>query len=63
MQPPPQPQPDTIEAALALALEGATKAGQWSVVATLAQELAARRTAREAAGNVVPIERAKKKRP
>jgi len=50
---------DPVEAALAVALEGATKAGQWSVVAQLAGELAARRTAREGAGNVVPIRQRK----
>jgi len=56
--PSPQPQPvDPVEAALAVALEGATKAGQWAVVGQLAAELAARRAAREGAGtgNVIPI--------
>jgi hypothetical protein len=40
------PPVDVIDAALAAALERAAAAGQWSTVATLAGELAARRTAR-----------------
>lgn len=39
---------DPVEAALAVALEGATKAGEWSTVAQLARELEARRQARSA---------------
>ena len=42
---------DAIETALTVALEGATKAGRWDVVAQLAKELEARRLAR--AVNVV----------
>jgi hypothetical protein len=38
----------TVEEALASALEGAAKAGQWNIVAQLARELEARRNA----GNV-----------
>ena len=38
---------DMVEAALATALDRASAAGEWSTVATLAAELAARRTARE----------------
>jgi hypothetical protein len=37
---------DAVEAALAKALEGATVAGRWDVVAQLAKELEARRLAR-----------------
>jgi hypothetical protein len=48
------PEPDAVEAALAGALKGATDAGRWDVVAQLARELEARRTAR--AGNVVPLD-------
>jgi hypothetical protein len=36
-----------VEVALAKALEGATAAGRWDVVAQLAKELEARRLARE----------------
>ncbi len=46
---------DAVEAALAGALEEASKAGKWDVVAQLGQELAARRSAR--ASNIVPIRR------
>jgi hypothetical protein len=46
-------QSDAVEAALAKALEGATAAGRWDVVAQLARELEARRL--ERAGNVVSI--------
>jgi hypothetical protein len=42
---------DVVEAALAKALEGATAAGRFDVVAQLARELEARRLARM--GNVV----------
>jgi hypothetical protein len=45
--------PDAVEEALAEALKGATGAGRWDVVAQLARELEARRTAR--AGNVVDL--------
>ena len=37
---------DAVEAALAKALEGATAAGRWDVVAQLARELEARRLSR-----------------
>lgn len=40
---------------LAVALERASAAGQWDIVATLAAELQARRL--EVAGNVVPLKR------
>ena len=43
--------PDAVEEALAKGLEGATAAGRWDVVASLAAELEARRLAR--AGSVV----------
>lgn len=45
------PSADPVEAALAAALEKATAAGEWSVVAQLAKELESRRTGR--AGSVV----------
>jgi len=45
---------DAIEAALAKALEGATAAGRFDVVAQLAMELEARRLARM--GNVVALQ-------
>lgn len=56
--PPPLPRPaaastDPVESALAAALTGATEAGRWDVVAQLAGELQARRSAR--AGNVVAL--------
>jgi hypothetical protein len=44
---------DRVEAALAKALEGATAAGRFDVVAQLARELEARRLAR--AGNVIAL--------
>jgi hypothetical protein len=44
---------DPVEAALAKALSDASSAGAWDVVAQLARELEARRTAR--AGNVVDL--------
>lgn len=44
---------DPLEAALAAALDGATRAGEWGVVAQLARELEARRQGR--AANVVPL--------
>jgi hypothetical protein len=40
----PKPEPDAVTMALAKALEGATAAGRWDVVAQLARELEARRT-------------------
>jgi hypothetical protein len=52
----PRPAPavvDAVEAALAKALEGATAAGRFDVVAQLAKELEARRLAR--VGNVVAL--------
>jgi hypothetical protein len=52
--------PDEVEAALARALDRASEAGRFDVVAQLARELEARRLAR--AGNVVRLadERAKR---
>jgi len=44
---------DAVESALALALEGAMRAGEWSVCAQLARELEARRLAR---ANVVALD-------
>jgi hypothetical protein len=44
---------DTVDGALAKALEGATAAGRFDVVAQLAKELEARRLARM--GNVVAL--------
>jgi len=44
---------DAVEGALARALDAATKAGRFDVVAQLASELQARRTA--ATGNVVHL--------
>src|SRR5688572_30237296 len=44
---------DPVEMALASALEGATSAQRWDVVAQLAKELEARRLSREP--NVVPL--------
>jgi hypothetical protein len=41
-------QVDVVDTALASALERASAAGEWSTVATLAGELAARRAARDA---------------
>jgi hypothetical protein len=43
---------DAIEDALAKALEGATAAGRWDVVAQLAKELEARRLARVGVSNL-----------
>jgi len=48
------------ETALAEALQRAAEARQWDVVAQLARELEARRSACFA-GNVVPLDRAKRK--
>jgi hypothetical protein len=45
---------DAVEAALALALDRASEAGRFDVVALLAKELEARRMAR--AGNVVRLD-------
>ena len=45
---------DAVEAALAAALEGARRAGEWGVVAQLAMELKARREARSG-DNVVAL--------
>jgi hypothetical protein len=44
---------DSVERALAVALERASAAGEWAAVVTLAKELEARRLAR--AGNVVAL--------
>jgi hypothetical protein len=65
MPPPPPPSrggtgdDDPVEVALADALTKAAAAGRYDVVARLAGELEARRTARS---NVTPITAAKKKR-
>jgi hypothetical protein len=48
---------DAVESALALALEGATRAGEWATVAQLARELEAHRLAR---ANVIEISSAKR---
>ena len=50
-----------VEAALAKALEGASVAGQWAVVAKLAEELHARRLAREGS-NVVALDAKRSRR-
>jgi len=42
-----------VESALAKAIEGATSAGRWDIVAQLARELEARRVTRM--GNVVAL--------
>jgi len=57
--PPLGPPVDAVEAALAEALVGATRAGEWGAVATLAKELEARRLAR---ANVVSIGAARRAR-
>jgi len=54
-----RPNEDLVEAALAHALRGASDAGQWDAVATLARELQARREAR---AGVVDLEMARKRR-
>jgi hypothetical protein len=51
---------EVVEAALAKALEGATAAGRWDVVAQLAKELEARRLAREP--NVLALDPARSRR-
>jgi hypothetical protein len=51
--------PLSVEDALALALERASAAGQWSIVGQIAAQLEARRLT--GAGNVVPL--AKRSRP
>lgn len=53
-------QRDAVELALANALEQATAAGRWDVVAQLASELEARRIAR--AENVVALRRVRQER-
>jgi hypothetical protein len=55
------PAADAVEAALAGAICGATDAARWDVVAQLARELEARRTAR--AGNVVVLQARVKRSP
>lgn len=50
---------DSVELALAAALEGASVAGEWATVAVLAKELEARRLAR--LGNVVPLNAGRKR--
>jgi len=54
--PPPLPEMDLVEVALADAIRAAAAAGQWGVVAQLARDLEARRDSRSAP-NVVPIRR------
>jgi hypothetical protein len=54
--------PDAIEVALANALEGATAAARWDVVAQLAKELEARRVARSS-GKIVAMDEARRGRP
>lgn len=51
---------DPVEAALAVALTGASAAGQWQVVELLARELEARRKARSAS-NVVPLDASRRR--
>jgi hypothetical protein len=55
---------DIVDAALAAALDRAAAAGQWTTVATLAGELAARREAREPkpSSGVVDLAAERKKR-
>lgn len=48
-----KPELDAVEAALAMALEAATREARWDIVSQLARELEARRMARS--GNVVPL--------
>ena len=63
-QPPPGPSrghEDPVEAALANALERASKAGEWAVVAQLARELESRRLASRG-GTVIDLERKKRER-
>ena len=50
---------DPVELALAAALEGATKAGEWSTVAQLGRELETRRQAR---GEVIDLAAERKRR-
>jgi hypothetical protein len=50
---------DPVEAALAVALEGAARAGQWTTVEILTRELEARRRSR---AGVVDLERARAKK-
>jgi hypothetical protein len=50
-----------VEVALAEALFGATAAGEWALVAQLARELEARRTARQAP-SVVDLETERRRR-
>jgi ribosomal protein L18E len=52
---------DVVEAALADALTKASAASEWTVVAQLARELEARRTARQAS-NVTALDAARRKR-
>ena len=55
---------DIVESALATALERAAAAGQWTVVETLARELAARRVARGAAkpAGVIELDEERRRR-
>ena len=52
---------DAVERVLSTALEAATVAGRFDVVAQLARELEARRLAREP--NVVPMRKARRRGP
>lgn len=54
------PETDLVEAALAEALRKATEAGRFDVLAQLARELEARRTA-AAAGDVVALTRGRRR--
>jgi hypothetical protein len=53
------PEADAVEEALAFGIREATKAQRWEVVAQLATELTARRTARNAP-NVIALPRTKR---
>jgi hypothetical protein len=55
---------DVVEAALASALDRASAAGEWSIVATLAREFEARRGARAGAstGNVIDLSKRRRGR-
>lgn len=60
-RPGPAPVSDPVEAALAKAVELAAAAGEWSAVAELGRELAARRLARQAPG-VATLDAARERR-
>jgi len=56
----PKGEADAVEAALGEALRGATAAGQWTLVATLAKELQARREARAGVIDLDAVRRGRK---